>query len=272
MQSDIHRLPGSLKLLERKATYNGNELEKLIEESDAKLTVIKTVIDTVMNRIEELEDDVSDLKKYNHEINAAGRALPEFFPTKKIIERERAKRHRITKIKKAKTSWGAKVILELKTKFEVFVSSELNNLLITDTRAHRELIEKLDTTPIYFVHMGRALSEYLPTKELLAVDEEKRYRITKIKKRDTGWSLYIIVEVEDSFEIFLPKKLNRLLMTKSHGSIGTLRRMLQNPLLTVQQKQMVIYAIGRIISLKLTLGSTARQGSGLGSSSAPRIR
>ncbi|KAJ8677566.1 hypothetical protein QAD02_013353 [Eretmocerus hayati] len=67
MQSDIHRLPGSLKLLERKATYNGNELEKLIEESDAKLTVNKTIIDTVMNRIEELEDDVSDLKKYNHE-------------------------------------------------------------------------------------------------------------------------------------------------------------------------------------------------------------
>ncbi|KAJ8672229.1 hypothetical protein QAD02_003488 [Eretmocerus hayati] len=55
-------------------------------------------------------------------------------------------------------------------------------------------------------------------------------------------------------------------------SIDTLKRVLHNPLLTVPQKQSVTHAIGKIISLKLALGSTFKQGSGLSNNKEPRIQ
>ncbi|KAJ8672005.1 hypothetical protein QAD02_003264 [Eretmocerus hayati] len=55
-------------------------------------------------------------------------------------------------------------------------------------------------------------------------------------------------------------------------SIDTLKRVLHNPLLTVPQKQSVTHAIGKIMSLKLTLGSTFKQGSGLSNNKGPRIQ
>ncbi|KAJ8677435.1 hypothetical protein QAD02_013222 [Eretmocerus hayati] len=168
------------------------------------------------------------------QINAAGRALPEFLPTKKIIELEKTKRYKITKIRKVKTSWGPKVILELENEFEVFVPSELNDLLIADTQGSQ------DRRCVRFeirIHVS-----FL----------EERIFLTKTSDVDEN--------TIDSWK------------DQCTRSIDTLKRVLHNPSLTVPQKQSVTHAIGKIMSSKLTLGSTVKQGSGLSNNNGPRIQ
>ena len=60
---------------------------------------------------------------------------------------------------------------------------------------------------------ARSLS-YLPTKRLRDLELNKQYKITSLKKVSTKYGLKIVLELDSSFDIFLPSKVNSLLLEK----------------------------------------------------------
>ena len=53
---------------------------------------------------------------------------------------------------------------------------------------------------------------YLPTKRLRDFELNKQYKITSLKKVSTKYGLKIVLELDNSFDIFLPGKVNSLLL------------------------------------------------------------
>ena len=58
---------------------------------------------------------------------------------------------------------------------------------------------------------------YLPTKRLRDFEENKLYKLSKIKQVQTKFGKKIVIELDKSFDIFLPSKLNNLLLEDNNA-------------------------------------------------------
>lgn len=52
-------------------------------------------------------------------------------------------------------------------------------------------------------------SAYLPTKRLEDLEKDERYIVTRLRQSNTRYGPRIIVNIDESFQVFLPERVSR---------------------------------------------------------------
>lgn len=93
-------------------------------------------------------------------INEAART-PSYLPTKKVKELDPSILYTLTGIKKVKTRFGTKVVVELEAEFDIFLPSKVNHHLIHNQEAYDKLVDEMEKRNVQLKYLGGCLLEFI---------------------------------------------------------------------------------------------------------------
>ena len=94
-------------------------------------------------------------------INNISRTPSDYLPTKRLKDLVVNNEYNITKIKRVKTKFGDKIVLELDAEFDIFMPNKVNNYLINNDENYARFIHDFQTKSLKIKYLGGCLIEFV---------------------------------------------------------------------------------------------------------------